>query len=181
MRSTAFQVRGLRGRTVLGFIYRKRGIFIATPSTGGTANVSPNILAGFGSIGALLVCLSAANADQIAPCPAPRSAIVVPLVSKTPVALQKALHADIGDLAKPREDFNATDVITEGLLSKRLIFIWNQADFWIVATERGGLAYSDPILAYRLAGQRAALLETRSAVPNTVCATAKQLWSQHDH
>jgi len=117
------------------------------------------------------VCLCAsAWADEIPSCRLPPHAESVSLISNTPKTLRDAIQADIGDLANPGEDFNSTDVVEGGLLFKRLIFIWHSAELWIVATESGGIAYNDPIYAYRLKQGKAILLETSIAFPNTVCA-----------
>jgi hypothetical protein len=45
---------------------------------------------------------------------------------------------------------------------------------WIVATERGGRSYNDPIFAYdvSLDGSTATPVAQRIAFPSTVCATA---------
>ena len=127
---------------------------------------------------ALSLCVSAvARADEIPPCRLPPHAESVPLLSEAPVPLQDAIRTDIGDLAKPGEDFNATDVVVDDRPSNRLIFIWHSAEIWIVATERGGIAYNDPIYAYRLERGKAILLETNIAFPNTVCITANRLWT----
>jgi len=130
------------------------------------------------SLMVLLFCTYAvAWADEIPSCRLPPHAESVLLISNAPETLRDAIQADIGDLANPGEDFNATDVVEDGRLSKRLIFIWHSAELWIVATESGGIAYNDPIYAYRLKQGKVILLETKIAFPNTVCTTANRLWT----
>jgi hypothetical protein len=60
--------------------------------------------------------------------------------------------------------------------NRRLIFIWNRDTRWIVAIERGGLGYNDPVFAFEI-GQdhKAVLVREETAFPNTVCSTASSL------
>ena len=84
-------------------------------------------------------------------------------------------------MAEPGEAFNPTDVVDPRYPMRRLIVIWNRADLWVVATELGGIAYSDPIFLYELDGgnQSAKLLKTRTAEPPSVCATATEMLRTH--
>jgi hypothetical protein len=109
--------------------------------------------------------------------PSSHSVTVVHFLGEAPAALQGVLGANVGRMANPSENFNATDVVEEKLPFNRLIFIWKRENIWIVATEHGGIAYSDPIFAYRLdtGDKKATLIGTGSAIPNTACATAKDL------
>lgn len=89
----------------------------------------------------------------------------------------KALTDGYGVFARPGEPFRATDVIIDPSLSnKRIIFVWEQGTRWIVATERGGIGYNDPILVYDLDPQNteATLVKEQLALPLTVCDTAKK-------
>ena len=129
----------------------------------------------------LVALASAAKADAVIPPCWPESQNVAGVtLSKAPEGLRRALAIGIGWMAKPGEDFNATDVVDPRFPSNRLIFIWHYADIWIVATEHGGsIAYNDPVLLYRITGSKTAMIETRRAVPNTVCATANALAARH--
>jgi len=62
-------------------------------------------------------------------------------------------------------------------LDRRLLFVWHRGKRWIVATERGGRGYYDPIFAYDLSqdGQSATLVQEQNAFPDTVCSTASNL------
>ena len=53
-----------------------------------------------------------------------------------------------------------------------LIFVWNISNVWLVARERGGIAYNDPIQKFTIANGRVKLVAERSAIPKTVCSTA---------
>jgi len=81
----------------------------------------------------------------------------------------------MGHIALPGEPFDATDVVMYRT-NRRFIFVWRRADEWLVAIERGGFVYSDPIYRYRLARDgKADLVETQSAIPHTVCRIATQM------
>jgi hypothetical protein len=127
-------------------------------------------------IAALAALNSGAKADDIPPCKLPKGVTLVPLLSDAPSALQAAVAKDVGELAPPSENFDATDVVVTGK-PRRLIFIWRFGQRWIVATELGGITYSNPIFAYDLDPGRhsAAPVGTRSAIPATVCTTAESL------
>jgi hypothetical protein len=85
----------------------------------------------------------------------------------------RELKERLGEMVAPGEAFDATDLI-ETERNRRLIFVWNVGNRWIVATEHGGLGYNDPILAYDLNqdGGRVTLVQERIASPCTVCPTA---------
>ncbi len=121
----------------------------------------------------LLLAATTAHADIIPACRVPISATPTGLADLPP-ALREALHQKLGTIAQPNQPFNATDMIEPNLPSRRLIFIWSTPDRWIIATEHGGLAYNDPILAYTRT-PTPTLLAERYAFPNTVCRTALEL------
>ena len=112
-----------------------------------------------------------AQADDIPPCAAPKGVTVYVSVKKLPPVLSRTLTAQLGYLADPGERFDATDVVVTGN-PNRLIFVWNQGNVWLVARERGGIAYSDPIQEFTLENGRAKSVSERSAIPNTVCSIA---------
>jgi hypothetical protein len=117
-----------------------------------------------------------ASAEGIAPCQVPKDVTSTSLESGTPAALVRALKERVGEIAAQGEKFDVTDVVVTGR-SRRLIFVWHLRRRWVVAIERGGIAYSDPIVAYDLSpdGGTAALVQERIALPDTVCATASSL------
>lgn len=129
---------------------------------------------------ALSALVSAARADDIPPCRPGWADTKAVALSKAPAALRTALARDVGEMAEPGGSFNATDVVDPRLPANRLIFVWQHADFWLVATEHGGIAYSDPVRLYRMSGSKADLVETRSAIPNTVCAMANALLARDE-
>src|SRR5689334_160466 len=89
---------------------------------------------------------TAAHADDIPRCRTPENIVLVQTLSKAPRPLRATLASDVGQMAEPKANFNATDSIDPRLPPNRLIFIWNRADLWIVAAERGGIAYSDTVV-----------------------------------
>jgi hypothetical protein len=113
---------------------------------------------------------------RLAPCFVPAGVVSVPIPEGVPAVLQSALRGSLGDIALPGEKFDATDIVMTRR-SRRFIFVWNVGRRWIVATEHGGRGYNNPIFAYDISddGETASLVETRIAVPATVCATATSL------
>src|SRR5690348_13328826 len=87
---------------------------------------------------ACTLAVNPAKADYIAPCPVPPGVVSVPL----PGGLPPALRDEIGDIALPNQDFDATDVVMTGR-RVRFIFVWNKGSRWLVATEHGGRGYYD--------------------------------------
>jgi hypothetical protein len=115
---------------------------------------------------------SSALADYIPPCAPPSNVAAIRIPDEMPEALRKTMNASLGKIALPGAKFDATDVIMYGV-GARYILAWKRGDKWLVATERGGIGYSDPMFLYRLqADGGVTLLETRVAFPPTVCTTA---------
>ena len=123
----------------------------------------------------LLIAIVACGADTIPPCNAP-SGVASFSLGNLPHGLASSLKDQLGELVPPDAPFDATDVVVTGF-NRRLIFIWNAGRRWIVATEHGGIGYSDPIFAYEVNPQSggATLIAERTAFPDTVCATAQAL------
>jgi hypothetical protein len=126
--------------------------------------------------------VASARADDIAPCPLPHGVVSTSLQHGTPQAVLRALKEQVADIVPPGGRFDATDVIIYGR-NRRLIFIWNSGRRWVVATERGGIAYSDPIFAFDLPATdgSAILVQERDAIPLTVCSTATRLLDLRRH
>jgi hypothetical protein len=110
-------------------------------------------------------------ADDIPPCAAPKGVSVTTSLNRAPLELRQSLHSDLGDIVPPGGAFDATDVVSVGK-NRRLIFIWHKGQRWIVATERGGTAYNDPIIAYDVAEGTVTFIASRDAIRATVCSTA---------
>jgi hypothetical protein len=100
-----------------------------------------------------------ARADTMPPCTPPNNVSLTTSLNEAPAALRQALKQHVGDIVAPGEKFDTADVVVTGR-SRRLIFIWNLGNRWIVATEHGGRAYNRPIFAYDLSqdGQSATLV-----------------------
>ena len=112
-----------------------------------------------------------AQADDIPPCVPPAGVTAYLSVKSLPPALSRTLKDAFGYLAEPNQAFDATDVVTTGN-PNRLIFAWNEGDVWLVARERGGIAYNDPIQKFTLGNNKAKLVAESSALPKTVCSVA---------
>ena len=127
---------------------------------------------------ACLIAAAPARAAVVAACPAP-SGVMEMAFADIPAGVRKALMEKTGDIAPPGQPFNVTDVVQGGkpLPFSRGIFVWNRGTRWVVATEHGGIAYSDPVYAFGVAanGKGIHLIAEKTAAPRTVCATAKIL------
>jgi hypothetical protein len=128
------------------------------------------------SLSLLCAALVASCADKprAFSCRAPAGVSVVRYQDvPRPVSLALSLH---GHFVLPNEPFDPTDVVETGN-DRRLIFVWSRASRWVVATEHGGVGYSNPIFAFDLSADRqdATLVEERVVFPETVCSTATDL------
>jgi hypothetical protein len=125
--------------------------------------------------------LSDLRFDVIPGCRVPDGAVAHSDGRGLPAPLTDAIKQKLGYLVPPNVPFDATDVVRTGH-NRRLIFIWNRGDVWVVATEHGGIGYNDPILAYKLdsKGFQARLIAERVAAPKTVCSTSQELLNQQN-
>jgi hypothetical protein len=135
----------------------------------------------FGLVAVIAVILAGAAATwlgggAIVSCPLPNGASVTSGLDYAPPSLVQALTERIGEVVPAGTKFDTTDVVETGK-NRRLIFIWNMGSRWVVATERGGRAYNDPIFAFDLSddGRKATFAQERVAFPDTVCSTASSL------
>jgi hypothetical protein len=114
--------------------------------------------------------------DVIPACRVPEGVVASSDLKSVPAGLRDAVRQKFGEVVAPGAPFDATDVVTTGHF-RRLIFVWQRGNRWVVATEHGGLGYNDPILAYsvRANGQWVRLVAERIALPKTVCSTAEGL------
>jgi hypothetical protein len=119
------------------------------------------------------------SGEVIRACPAPYGVSVISRFDDAPPALARALTDRVGEIAPVGGKFNPTDVHIIGVTgkSRRLIFIWSLGNRWVVATERGGVGYNNPIFAFDVAsdGPSAAFVEERVTFPESLCATASSL------
>jgi hypothetical protein len=106
----------------------------------------------------------------------PKGAAATSRLDDAPPSLVRALTGRVGEVVPAGTKFDATDVIVTGK-DRRLIFIWNLGNRWIVATEHGGLGYNDPIFAFDVSqdGRQALFVQERAAFPDSVCSTASSL------
>jgi hypothetical protein len=115
------------------------------------------------------------KSDSIPLCTVPEGVSSVS-VRNTPAALLQSLEKDVGDIAAPGEEFDATDVVVTGR-DRRILFIWNAGRRWIVATEHGGRGYNNPVFAFDLSqdNRQATKVQAITAVPDTVCSISAGL------
>jgi hypothetical protein len=116
---------------------------------------------------------------ELPSCTAPDGVFTTSRFDDAPPALARALTGRVGEIAPVGAEFNPTDVhiIGETGKSRRLIFIWSLGNRWVVATERGGVGYNNPIFAFDVDsdGLSAAFVEERVTFPESLCATASSL------
>jgi hypothetical protein len=128
----------------------------------------------------ILMSLSAiSRADNIAPCSPPDSDVkVLSFPGSVPAIVLKALTEHVGDIVAPGVMFDSTDVIRTGH-NRRAIFVWNRGERYVIATERGGIGYNDPVFVYEVdpRAHSAKLVSEEVAFPDTVCEVAKSLMS----
>jgi hypothetical protein len=131
----------------------------------------------YGALGGVVVFLitAFARADDIAPCSPPEEMSSASIPDGVPPALQDQL----GQIALPGAQFDATDIVSTGS-SRRYLFVWHRESRWIVATEHGGRGYNDPILVYDLSadGKVAKLVRRLISEPSAVCTDAAAMSKQ---
>ena|SRR5215469_1192450 len=116
-------------------------------------------------------------ADNVSRCAPPSGVVSVQIPQHLPRSLQKSLGDSVGEIALPGQNFQSTDVVTGGPVN-RFIFVWHASDKWLVALERGGFVYNNPILLYQINNDRPRLLRSEVAYPPTVCSAATRLIMQ---
>ena len=127
-----------------------------------------------------IVLLAAASiwlgGSAIPPCALPNGASAISRLDDAPPVLVRALVERVGEVVPAGAKFDATDVAWTGK-NRRLIFVWNLSNRWVIATEHGGIGYNDPIFAFDMSqdGREAVLLQERIAFPDSVCSTASSL------
>jgi hypothetical protein len=111
-------------------------------------------------------------------CALPSGASATPRLDDAPPALVRALTQRIGEVVPVGARFDTTDVIWfEPGKFRRLMFIWNLSNRWVIATEHGGFVYNDPIFAFDISRDRreAVFLGENIAHPDSICSTASSL------
>ena len=95
-----------------------------------------------------------------------------------PLILRAALARDIGTYALPGADFDSTDVVRTGI-HRRLLWVRKRGTRWVVAFERGGRSYDNPLVVYELGldGQSIAGVRGEIGFPASICQlTERELW-----
>lgn len=117
------------------------------------------------------------SAYSVPSCAAPSGVSSVPM-QNAPAALIDGLKEEVGDIAAPNEEFTVGDVVEkEPYRNRRIAFIWNAGNRWVIGTEAGGIGYSNPVFAFELRqdNQFATLVQEITAGPETLCAVASDL------
>jgi hypothetical protein len=122
------------------------------------------------------LAVASPGAADVQTCTVPAGVTATSQMSATPPALARALRDHIGELAAPGAQFDTTDIFVTGV-SHRLIFVWSVGRRWVVATEQGGIFYSDRFYAFNLSpdGRIATLVQERMSIPDALCSTASSL------
>ena len=130
---------------------------------------------GSGLCAAPLAFAQHAAAPPLASCAIPRVAEALQGVKQLPPAVQAALLRDAGEQSPIGGPFDATDVVMGTPHFQRLIFLWHYRQHWLIATERGGIAYSTPLYLYELSkdSKQTTRIPLNSPAPGNVCAAAQ--------
>jgi hypothetical protein len=157
-----------RGRRRVGNAFRSR--LVAIVAIGFVAAIAFGI-----TVGTLF------RDNGFPPCPAPSGVSATSHFENAPPSLALALAERVGEVVPAGASFDATDVIQTGK-NRRLFFIWNVGKRWVVATEHGGIGYSNPVFAFDISpgDLRATFVEERVAFPGSLCATASSLLAVGD-
>ena len=107
-------------------------------------------------------------------CPAPPNTTVTSKLAKLPKPVLEALHTKSADIVEAGQPFDATDVVMHGAHFTRFAFAWSRGSRWILITERGGIAYSNPVysIQYKIGEPTATITQTNAASPRNVCEVA---------
>ena len=113
--------------------------------------------------------------DLFPECSAPAQVAVTMSLRDLPAPLYSALREKVGDIQDRGGPFDVSDVMVTGHF-RRFIFAWQREDRWVLATERGGISYSEPVFSYDLplGGERAILVEEIYSRPETLCKAATE-------
>ena len=115
-----------------------------------------------------------AGADSLPDCPVPEGADLVTHLGSVPKPIHDRLVQSGQRMADAGEDFNSTDVMVPGVSNERFMFAWHSADKWLVAVERGGIAYYQQILVFHADESSAVMGANTPVPPNKLCEVAQQ-------
>jgi hypothetical protein len=140
------------------------------------------VLVGVGAILFAALVSTWFRGSVVPPCPLPSGVSATSRLDDAPASLARALTERVGEVVPAGARFDATDVVVTGK-NRRLIFIWNLGDRWVVATEHGGVGYNNPIFAFDISedGLRATFVQESTTFPASVCLVASSLlafWHQ---
>jgi hypothetical protein len=133
-------------------------------------------------VGVILFASIVGTRRVVPPCPLPNGVSATSRLNDAPASLARALTERVGEVVPAGARFDATDVVVTGK-NRRLIFIWNLGNRWVVATEHGGVGYNNPIFAFDISedGLRATFVQESTTFPDSVCLVASSLlasWHQ---
>lgn len=122
-----------------------------------------------------LVSSSQALADEVSSCSAPEGVNLRAFPDEIPAGIMKFLDGPRWDLARPGEPFNSTDIAVPGRKWRRVMFAWESGRRWIIATERGGRGYNNPVLVFDQVADSGDFRFSRHEIvlgPDKACAAA---------
>jgi len=127
---------------------------------------------------------NASSDSSVAECPPPLNVAAAMSLRQLPEPVLEALREKVGDIEDRDGPFDVGDVWVTGH-HRRFMFAWHRGERWVVATERGGIAYSQPVFAYdlRSTGKPATVAEEIYSQRDTLCKVAAEtlrLPSSHD-
>jgi len=94
-----------------------------------------------------------------------------------PRSVSEALKANIRDIVDSNQPFDDLDFVRYGGHFHRFAFAWENGSHWVIVTEHGGIAYSNPIYLFHADSNNAAvkLITIARAYHEPVCKVASQL------
>jgi hypothetical protein len=125
----------------------------------------------------LALPMSCCFAAQAPSCPSPAGAKTIRRMSKMPSSVSQALKANIRDIVDSNQPFDDLDVVRYGGHFNRFAFAWEKGSHWVVVTEHGGIAYSNPIYVFHSDSntKSAKLITSARSYHEPVCKVANQL------
>lgn len=126
---------------------------------------------------AVLAFASSCYAEQPPSCPTPDGAKTIRLISKMPRSVSEALKANIRDIVDSNQPFDDMDFVRYGGHFNRFAFAWEKGSHWVIVTEHGGIAYSNPIYLFHSDSntEAAKLITVARTYHEPVCKVASQL------
>lgn len=109
-------------------------------------------------------------------CRAPWQVETIHSLAALPAPIRNALIEKTRDIVDANQHFDATDAVMYGAHFTRFAFVWRARNRYVIVTEHGGIAYSNPLYTYEWTGMPAPpkLLNQHLTRGHDVCARASE-------